>query len=276
MRMCSIASGSDGNCVYLETDELKIIIDAGLSGKRIQNLLELGAINPRDLDAILVTHEHADHIKGVGVMSRRFHIPIYANHETWCAMARKLGKIDSAYRRIFKNMETFAIKDLEIKAIPIHHDAVDPVGFSFISKDEKASLITDTGYMDSKMMDEIANSDIYYFEANHDVEMLIKGPYPEELKARILSDRGHLSNTQAGLALSELVRGRDEVIILGHLSEQNNRPDLCRRTVCEILKSRGFDTEKNMKIIPAPRCEPSPIYKCLFQDRIITEAIYEN
>lgn len=267
MKMCSIASGSDGNCVYLETEELSLIIDAGLSGKQIQDLLVRGGINPKKLDAILVTHEHADHIKGVGVLSRRFHIPIFANMETWRAMYRKIGNINTDMRMVFKNRQTFRLKDLEIKAVPLHHDAADPVGYTFTSKDEKASLITDTGFPDSKMMDDIANSDIYYFEANHDVEMLLKGPYPEDLKARILSDRGHLSNRQAGLALSELLRGKDEVVLLAHLSDKNNNPRICRSTVCQILNKQGFDTESNMKIIPAPRWEPSSIYTCIYANK---------
>ncbi len=276
MKMCSIASGSSGNCVYLETDELSIIIDAGLSGKQIQNLLETGGINPKKLDAILVTHEHADHIKGVGVLSRRFHIPVYANLETWRAMHLKIGNINSDMRMVFKNLQTFRLKDLEIKAIPLHHDAADPVGFTFISKDEKASLITDTGFPDSRMMDEIANSDIYYFEANHDVEMLIKGPYPEDLKARILSDHGHMSNRQAGLALAELLRGKDEVVLLAHLSDKNNNPRICRDTVCRILRNDGFDTENNMKILPAPRWEPSSIYSCIYEDKVENEVRDED
>ncbi len=276
MKMCSIASGSSGNCVYLETEEARIIIDAGLSGKQIQTLLEKGGINPKKLDAILVTHEHADHIKGVGVLSRRFHIPVYANLETWRAMHLKIGNINSDMRKVFKNLQTFGLKDLEIKALPLHHDAVDPVGFSFISKDEKASLITDTGFLDSRMMDEIANSDIYYFEANHDVEMLLRGPYPQDLKARILSDHGHLSNRQAGLALSELLRGRDEVVLLAHLSDKNNNPRVCRDTVCGILRNEGFDTENSMKILAAPRSEPSTIYSCIYAEKAETEAAYED
>ena len=271
MKIRSIASGSSGNCIYLETESTRILIDAGYSGRQIEGLLKQAQIDPRKLDAIFVTHEHLDHIQGVGVLSRRFHLPIYANRKTWEAMAKKLGKITPAHRFIFKNKQRFAFKDLEIYPFPVHHDAADPVGYSFVYQDEKASIVTDTGILDQGIMDAVQGSDIYYFEANHDVGMVLEGPYPQLLKERILSDQGHLSNQQAGLALSDLLRGEDEVVLLAHMSVVNNNIRVCEDTVYSTLMKEGIDPQNHMKVLVAPRLAPSALYTCSYLEKSVME-----
>lgn len=267
MKLCSIASGSSGNCIYLETEESHILIDAGYSGKQIEKLLKQASIDPKNLDAIFVTHEHSDHIQGVGVLSRRFHIPIYANRKTWEAMSSKIGKITADHRKVFKNKQRFAFKDLEVFPFQLYHDAVDPVGYSFVCRDEKASVLTDTGILDQEIMDAVQGSDIYYFEANHDEGMLLEGPYPQPLKERILSEKGHLSNRQAGTALCDLLRGDDEVVLLAHMSVVNDSAEVCRNTICSTLMEEGIDPERHMKILVAPRLVPSSIYSCKYLER---------
>lgn len=262
MKIRSIASGSGGNCVYVETEKTRILIDAGYSARQIEHMLKAVGIDARSLNAILVTHEHGDHVQGVGVLSRRFHIPVYANARTWNAMARRVGKIAPSMQQAFRNRRRFFLRDLEIEAIPIHHDAADPVGFTIQHEDQRFSLITDTGILDENIMDAIAGSDIYYFEANHDVDMLVSGSYPEPLKERILSARGHLSNLQSARALAELLEGRNEVVLLAHMSTENNEELLCRDTIANVLWREGLDPDRSETILVAPRMTASPLFDC--------------
>lgn len=265
MKLCSIASGSSGNCVYVETEKTHLLVDAGYSGRQIMGLMEEAGLSPRKLDGIFVTHEHADHIKGVGVLSRRFKIPIFANRETWKAMERKIGRIAPSYHKVFDCNHPFPFGDLLVHPFCIHHDAENPVGYTFRSGKEKVTVLTDTGYIDERMMETIRGSQIYYLEANHDVEMLLHGPYPEMLKERILSTKGHLSNAQCGRALTDLLCGEDEVVLLAHMSIENNEARLCERTVKNILMKQGLDTARKIRVQVAPRFEPSGIFSCIYK-----------
>lgn len=272
MKVQSISSGSSGNCVYVESDQVCFLVDAGKSGRQIQEILQAAGIDPGRLDGIFVTHEHADHIQGVGVLSRRFRIPVFANENTWGAMAKRLGRIAPNHRMVFRNDQAFEWKGLEVRAIPIHHDAVDPVGYTFTSREEKATILTDTGFLDDRIMDRIADSNIFYLEANHDVAMLLNGPYPEPLKERVLSNRGHLSNRQAGLALASLLRGEDEAVLLAHLSEENNTPEISLATVRAVLMEEGIDPDRGMTIKVAPRHAASRIYTCRYDQESCPDA----
>jgi len=255
-------SGSSGNCVYLETDRTRILIDAGCSGRQIELLMRQAGVDPKRLDGIFVTHEHGDHIQGVGVMSRRFRVPIFANERTWQAMAKRVGRITPTYRHSFKNNERFAFRDIEVHPFSTHHDAADPVGYAFSSDSGKASIVTDTGFIDERILAAIGGSDIYYFEANHDETMLLNGPYPELLKQRILSEEGHLSNLQAGRALSEVLSGRNEIVLLAHMSIENNEAELCLSTVQGVLQAEGIDAIRHQRISVAPRFTPSIMCSC--------------
>lgn len=272
MKVQSISSGSSGNCVYVESDQACFLVDAGKSGRQIQEILQAAGIDPRRLDGIFVTHEHADHIQGVGVLSRRFRIPVFANENTWGAMAKRLGRIAPNHRIVFRNDQSFEWKGLEVRAIPIHHDAVDPVGYTFTSREEKATILTDTGFLDDRIMDRIADSNIFYLEANHDVAMLLNGPYPEPLKERVLSNQGHLSNRQAGLALASLLRGEDEAVLLAHLSEENNTPEISLATVRAVLMEEGIDPDRGITIKVAPRHVASRVYTCRYHKERCSDA----
>lgn len=256
MRICSITSGSAGNCTYLESGASRILIDAGCSGRLLERLIKSLGINPFTLNAIFVTHEHGDHIKGVGVLSRRYHIPVFANEATWQAMQKRVGKISTSHTKVFKNGQFFYFRDLLVHPFSTHHDAADPVGYTFESEGCKAAVLTDTGWIDAHMLEAVSDSDLYYLEANHDAEMLENGPYPPPLKERIRSAHGHLSNRSAALALCDLLRGRGEGVLLAHLSEENNTPELCRQTVCDVLRAEGLD-ERAQRIAVCPRFEPS-------------------
>lgn len=249
MKFCSLRSGSSGNATYIGYKDVNILVDAGLSGRTMEKSLENINVNPSDLTAILITHEHNDHIKGAGILSRRYNIPIYANEATWSAMENLLGEIDYNNRCYFKTGEEFNIGDVRIRPFKKSHDAAEPVGFSFFCGRNKATIATDLGYMSKGVAANIMNSDIVLLESNHDLDMLINGSYPWPLKKRILSDHGHLSNKAAGEALKKLIEMKSiGIVYLGHLSQNNNRPEIAYGTVTEMLKENGINYEVNMAL----------------------------
>ena len=237
MEIFSIGSGSSGNSVFVGSGNTHFIIDAGLSGKRIEAGLNKNDLTARDLSGILVTHEHNDHIAGLGVMARRYGLPIYATRGTIDAIKNipTLGKIDdSLFVEIEKDRE-FTLGDLSIKAISVSHDAADPVGFIFSDQRKKAAVVTDLGKYDDYIVDNIRGMNVLFLEANHDKNMLEVGPYPYMLKMRILSDSGNLSNEATGTLLSRVIGPETEHIFLGHLSAENNFPELAYETVFQEI-----------------------------------------
>ncbi len=262
MKLCSLSSGSSGNCVYIESDQSRILVDAGKSARQLQSLMSQAGLDPKRLDGIFVTHEHADHVQGVGVLSRRFHLPIFASEGTWQAMSKKLGRVDHQNQRIIVKDQPFSFRDLQVQPIGIYHDAIDPLAYTFRCGTEKVSVLTDTGVVDERILTAIRGSAIYYLEANHDVEMVLNGPYPPLLKDRILSARGHLSNHQAASILVELLEGRGEVVLLAHLSAENNTPELCDATIRADLMEAGLDPDRHLQLLIAPRHTPSPLFPC--------------
>lgn len=235
-----LASGSTGNAIYVETEKKAFLVDAGFSGKQMEALFQQINRSPKDLDGILVTHEHADHIKGVGVLARKYKLPIYANEKTWQAMSRAIGEIPTDLKFTF-DMETVKnFGDLDIESFGVSHDAAEPMFYIFHQGDKKLVIITDTGYVSNRMIGTIKDADYYIFESNHDVEMLRMGSYPWNLKRRILSDVGHVSNEDAALALSECIGERTKGIYLAHLSKDNNMKELARMSVTQVLEQQGF------------------------------------
>lgn len=245
----------------METEKTKIIIDAGFSGKKVEELLKNIDVDPKSLDAILVTHEHTDHIKGVGVLSRRYNLPILANYGTWTAMDEKIGKIKDENILIFKNDYDFQFKDLDIHPLSTYHDSECSCGYIIENSSKKISVMTDTGYVSDNMKKKLTNSDLYYIEANHDVEMLKNGVYPYYLKERVLSTRGHLSNIDSAMTLGEILKSNGEKVILAHLSNENNTPDIAYNTIEMYLKSLGLDTTKDIDLSVAPRHTTSKIIR---------------
>ena len=230
-----LASGSSGNCFYLETPKKKILVDAGLSGKKITSLLSEIDRKPEDLDAILVTHEHKDHIHGVGVLARKYGLDVYANEATWRAMESYLGKLDLEQKHIFEMGKTLTFGDVDIESFGVSHDAVAPQFYRFMKDDKSFVMLTDTGYVSDRMAGIIENADAYLIESNHDIEILRSGAYPWSLKQRILSDKGHLSNEDGAETMIRTLGNRTKRIYLGHLSKENNIKELAHMTMVNQL-----------------------------------------
>lgn len=261
MFFCSLASGSSGNCHLINDGTNSILVDAGLSGIQIENRLKEIDINPKSLAGILVSHEHSDHIRGVGVLSRRYDIPIYANGGTWAGMEGKIGKIKEENIRYFNTAEDFTVEDFNIRSYSISHDAREPVGFSIQRKKAKISIATDLGYIDDYIINEVKNSNLLVLESNHDEEMLKAGSYPYYLKRRILSNIGHLSNEAAGNAIVDLVNKNVKSILLAHLSRENNFPELAIATVKNILDSEKITIGQDIGLDLVARDKISNVYK---------------
>ncbi|MCQ2522143.1 MAG: MBL fold metallo-hydrolase [Lachnospiraceae bacterium] len=233
MRMLSIASGSSGNAIYVGSERTHLLVDAGISGKRIEEGLHLAALTGADLDGILITHEHSDHIKSIGVMARKHHIPMYATRKTIDTMAagNYLGKVDWDLFQEVRADHSFVIGDIEVNPMKISHDAADPVAYRFYQGTKKCAVCTDLGTYTDYTVKALQGLDVLLLESNHDVRMLQMGPYTYPLKQRILSDHGHLSNESSGRLLSELLHDDIKKIFLGHLSGENNLPDLAYEAV---------------------------------------------
>lgn len=240
LKFSVLASGSTGNCIYVGTEQFSLLIDVGISGKQAEASLQGIGVKPEDLDAILVTHEHSDHIKGIGIMARRYNIPIYANAKTWTELESQIGTVKVEQQQIFETGETRELGDLAIQSFGISHDAVEPMGYCFYHGNKKLSVATDLGYVSDRIKETIRGADAYVFESNHDVELLRMSRYPWSIKQRILSDVGHLSNETAGMALTDILGGQAERVYLAHLSKENNMMDLAKLTVKNILEEKGL------------------------------------
>jgi len=253
IKYCSLYSGSSGNSHFICKDNTRILVDAGLSGKKIEEALKKIDEDPSLVDGIIVSHEHGDHSKGIGVMARRYNIPVYANKSTMDSIRPLLYNVHEENIRMFTTNEPFEIKDFTVLPFPIPHDAGEPVGFSIIGEYKKVTIATDLGHMSDKLQNYLENSKIILLESNHDVEMLRVGRYPWYLKKRILSDTGHLSNDIAGEVIAKLARNGCEKFILGHLSKENNFPELAYETVASVLKDNDIIPDKDIELSVAQR-----------------------
>ena len=224
MKVCVLGSGSKGNCTYIESGSTRILIDAGFSGKEIERRLAAIGRCAEALTAILVTHEHNDHIAGVGVLSRRYGLPVFINNGTYQAAHRKLGKLTMLHP--FTTGEVVAVNELQIHPFSIVHDAADPVGFVIRTSNYCVGYCTDTGQITKLINYHLQSCSTLILEANHDPQMLRNGPYPMALKQRIQSKNGHLANGDAVEFASCLAQGVLQDLVLAHISETNNHPDL--------------------------------------------------
>ncbi len=233
MRLCSIASGSSGNCIYVGSEATHLLVDVGISGKRTESGLQELGLTGRDIDGILITHEHADHINGLGVFARKYEVPIYATAGTLKAMKNcsSLGGIDGSLFREVREDQKFIIKDLTVNPMHISHDAAQPVGYRIAYGSRKVAVCTDLGAYNDYTVECLKGMDALLLEANHDVNMLQVGPYPYYLKQRILGDRGHLSNENSGRLLCRILHDGLRTVFLGHLSKENNLPELAFESV---------------------------------------------
>jgi phosphoribosyl 1,2-cyclic phosphodiesterase len=257
MIFCSLYSGSSGNSMFVSSGNAKILIDAGLPGKSIEKALKDIGQNPAELDGIFVTHEHSDHVKGIGVLSRKYNVPIYANELTWKSMPSSIGSIKEHNIKVMSENHV-NIKDLDILSFAIPHDAASAQGYAVYEGAKKIAIATDLGHYSEDVRKNIEDADVILIESNHDVEMLKFGPYPYNLKRRVLSDVGHLSNEACGNAIVNMIDGsKRKRVILGHLSETNNYPELAYYTVVNILKEKNIELNKDIGLTVARRDMPS-------------------
>ena len=242
MRICVLSSGSVGNATIIETEKTSILIDNGLTFKKLQELLKLNNFDENKIEHIFITHEHSDHIKGVGICARKWNLKICATEKTLEAMYhKKIIKPGVEKTMIIEKNLSYEIDDLKIIPVRISHDAVDPVGFVVEDDERKIVYLTDTGYLPENTIKYLSNADAYIFETNHNVEMLQMCNRPWPLKQRILSDVGHLSNEDSAHALSQMVGERTKHIFLAHISQDANLPDLALMTLEFILKENHID-----------------------------------
>ncbi|MFC4387810.1 MBL fold metallo-hydrolase [Gracilibacillus marinus] len=255
-----LASGSSGNAFYIGTEKEKILVDAGLSGKEMTRLFEHIQINPSELSRILVTHEHSDHIKGLGIFARKYNLPIYANEKTWKAMEHSLGKLSVDQKFVFNMEETKTFCDIDVESFAVSHDAAEPMFYVFHHNGKKVALVTDLGYVSERIKKTVEGADALVFEANHDVGMLQMGRYPWSVKRRILGDMGHVSNEDCALALTDIINDQTKRIYLAHLSKDNNMKELANMSVTNGLKEYGFEVGGRITLHDTDPKVPTPLY----------------
>jgi phosphoribosyl 1,2-cyclic phosphodiesterase len=257
LRFSVLASGSTGNAFYIESEKERILVDAGLSGKQMDRLFHAVHVDPAKLTGILVTHEHSDHIKGLGIIARKYNLPIYANEKTWQAMEKSIGKLSLDQKFHFDMEEVKTFQDMDIESFGVSHDAAEPMFYTFRHDGKKVAIVTDLGYVSERIKKTVEDADAYIFEANHDVDMLRMGRYPWNVKRRILGDSGHVSNEDSGLALADIISNRTKRIYLAHLSMDNNMKDLARMSVDSVLQERGITID----LMDTDPTNPTPLYE---------------
>jgi len=261
LKYCSIGSGSSGNCHVVTYKDTGILVDAGLAGKTITSGIQQADFDIEKIRGIFITHEHSDHIKGAGIMSRKLDIPIYANLKTWCSMKDKIGNIKEENMVVFDNDKTYVLGDLKIRPFSIPHDSEDAVGYNIYSEKEKMSIATDIGYITENIRKNVKGSKLVVLESNYDPNMLMMGSYSYALKKRVMSEGGHLSNEEAASFCIELVEGGTESILLAHLSKENNFPELAYATSKNVLTKNNMIIGKDLILDVLSRDKVSKVYE---------------
>jgi len=258
LNFCSLYSGSSGNCLFIQSDNSKILVDCGVSSKKIEEALNSIEVDASSIDAILVTHEHSDHVKGLATFSSKFDVPVFSTVETFDNMEKITSKISENNLNYFKPNEKFCINDLEILPFSIPHDAANPCGFNIFNANKKISIATDIGHMNSKILNNLEGSSFLLLESNYDTEVLKCCSYPFYLKTRISGPTGHLSNDMAGKTITYLLKNGLKTAMLGHLSKESNLPELAYTTTVNEILSNGID-ENSFNISVANRDVPSKL-----------------
>ncbi|MBV9180579.1 MAG: MBL fold metallo-hydrolase [Acidobacteria bacterium] len=241
--VCVLASGSRGNAAVIESSKARLLVDAGISCRETYKRLRSQNLDPQSISAILITHEHADHVHGLNTLVKKWKGPVYmtgATYQAWSrALRDELGEVAKLKKiEVFSAGRSFQIADITVTPFTIPHDAVDPVGFTFCAEGAKVAIATDLGYMPASVCDHLRNSDVLVIESNHDIEMLRVGPYPWSVKQRVMSRVGHLSNDSLARFFAKDYDGGASFIVLAHLSEQNNHPELAWRAAEKALGRR--------------------------------------
>lgn len=253
--ICVLGSGSGGNCTFIGTSKTRLLVDAGFSMKETARRLAMVDILLESIDAIVISHEHSDHVHGMETLTKNWKIPVYM-----APAARSVMKLKSdAYP--FEPIEagqSFCIGDIEVQPFSIPHDSVEPLAFSFVAEGIKTSVVTDLGYIPELVKQRVAASHCMVFEANHDLEMLKVGPYPWFVKQRVMSRHGHLSNDATAQFFMEDYDGTAECIWLAHISQKNNHPEIVRMSIAQAFEQRGLSVEK---IRLTSQHEPTPLIR---------------
>ena len=258
MKFCSLYSGSTGNSLFVQGKDAKILVDSGMSAKKVETALDSINVDIKEINAILVTHEHIDHIRSIGTLAKKYNIPIYANLGTWNGIDNEKTVINIESKNYFKIGEKFEIGDLSITPFSTSHDAMDSCGFSIENDNKKMSIATDLGEVTKDVLGNLKMSKFILLEANYEPEVLKLCSYPYIVKRRILGNRGHLSNCDAGNVISHLVEMGLENVMLGHLSKESNFPELAYKSVTEELSQNGINI-KDIEINVADRLSPSKV-----------------
>ncbi len=257
-KVCVLASGSKGNCTYISDGETSILIDVGISCKKVEAILSEKGIEMSSINAILVTHEHTDHIMGLRTLEMKYGIPIYTNQKTAMSIDVRMHINTTKWCRNDYD-SGFKIGTIEVMPFRTSHDAVSSVGYSLLLGGKKVSYLTDLGYITQGVFNVVKGSDIVILEANHDLKMLTNGRYPLELQARIKSNTGHLSNVQSAEIAVELAKSGTKCIILAHLSEENNTPELAWGVCYDKLVQNGFTPGQGFYLLVASQNNPTPV-----------------
>ncbi len=237
MKVCSISSGSKGNCIFIESEHARVLVDVGISAKQAREGLGSIDVDASSIDALVLTHAHSDHVRGVGVFSRQFHTPIWGHPETLDSISYLLKKQEP----VSPWSTSFKIKDLLFTPFKVSHDAEPTVGYLIENNMRKVVICTDLGVVNQTVMDHVKQADVLILESNHDPEMLMNGPYPWELKERIASRIGHLSNHDSGTLVKKTINGKMQKILLAHLSEENNTEEVARSTMLSYVGHQMSD-----------------------------------
>lgn len=259
LELCTLASGSSGNSLLVTDGRTHVLVDAGISCRRIcTGLKELG-VEPTELAGVLITHEHSDHISGLTTLTKQLRLPVYASPGTGRQLCYRIAFLEELLRPVAPG-EGFSIGGLAIESFPTSHDAAESVGYALSAGGRKAAVVTDLGYVTGAVLRGIRGADLLVAEANHDVEWVQSGPYPFHLKARILGDRGHLSN-EAGAELAALAaESGTRAVVLAHLSRENNTPARAWETAARRLRSMGCEPNLDLSLTVAPRSGLGPTY----------------
>lgn len=261
MRVSVLASSSSGNATYIETPTHKVLVDAGFSGKKLAAMMKSIGRELADVDSLFLTHEHTDHCKGVGVLTRRYPgITLYANQRTLEALPQSVGKLAANQVKVFEPGETMSLGDLDIESFGVSHDAAQAQFYQFHHDDKAFAILTDTGYVSDAVAGTIRDADAYVMECNHDIEMLRMGPYPWPLKQRILSDTGHLSNEDGANAIMDVIGTRTKRVYLGHLSPHNNVKELAHITVANMLQEQGLGVGHDFDVFDTDPAIADPLF----------------
>ena len=260
MKLRTLASGSSGNCILISAHGGHVLVDCGISCKRITAALAAFGVEPRDLRGILITHEHSDHISGLATLTKTLSLPVYASPGTARQLLRRMVWPDGLLRPVEPG-EPFQVGPFEVTAFPIPHDAEEPTGFTLTCEGRTAAIATDLGYVSDGVLDGVSGSHLVVCESNHDVAWLRACRYPYHLKARILSDTGHLSNDACATLALQCVEAGARTVLLAHLSHENNTPQHARSAAEVVLRGAGVDPDRDMTLAVAPRSEPSPWYE---------------